>query len=135
MALGFMAAFIAMAENSDSLKLWLNAMLEVGATTVPSHFLAFMAFLAAFMAFIVVVAFFSADVGSCSSPLTDRGHDLRCANFGCDDWARPTGCSGRNTDEELVDDVQEDDHGDEPAHPSWGQVSCDDNFHSILTRS
>ena len=60
MALGFMAAFIAMAENSDSLKLWLNAMLEVGATTVPSHFLAFMAFLAAFMAFIVVVAFFSA---------------------------------------------------------------------------
>ena len=64
MALGFMAAFIAMAENSDSLKLWLNAMLEVGATAVPSHFLAFMAFLAAFMAFIAFIAFFGAASGA-----------------------------------------------------------------------
>ena len=37
-----------------------EATLEVGATTVPSHFLAFMAFLAAFMAFIAFVAVFGA---------------------------------------------------------------------------
>ena len=37
-----------------------EAMLEVGATTVRSYFLAFMAFLAAFMAFIAFVAVFGA---------------------------------------------------------------------------
>ena len=41
-----------------------EATLEVGATTVPSHFLAFMAFLAAFMAFTAFVAFFGAASGA-----------------------------------------------------------------------
>merc|ERR1712083_251449 len=63
----------------------------------------------------------------------DHSHNLGCANFGCDNWVSFAGGSGRKADKQLVDDVQEESHGGKPAHPSWGQVTCDNEL-SVVSR-
>jgi len=62
----------------------------------------------------------------------DHGHDLSGLDLAADHWVSLGigGCG--QTDEELVDDVQEKSHGHEPAHPARGQVAGHDEL-SVIT--
>merc|ERR1711874_499710 len=62
----------------------------------------------------------------------DHCHHLRRAYLGCDHWVRFARSRGGKADEELVDDVQEESHGGEPADPTRSQVASDNKL-TVIT--
>merc|ERR1719188_526025 len=55
----------------------------------------------------------------------NHGHDLRIADLGRDCGVLLLSGGGGKTDQQLVDDVQEEAHREEPAEPTRGQVASD----------
>jgi len=53
----------------------------------------------------------------------DHCHHLCGLDLGLNDWVSLTVCGFRQANEELIHDVQEEEHGNEPAHPTWGEVA------------
>merc|ERR1711862_428333 len=63
----------------------------------------------------------------------DHCHDLCSLDLALNFWVRLTVRGFRQANKELVDDVQEEHHGDEPAHPARSQVASDDQL-TIVAR-
>merc|ERR1719197_1987033 len=59
---------------------------------------------------------------------TDDGHDLRTANLALENLISLLVSGFRKADEKLIDNVQEEHHGQEPAHPTWGEISSDNEL-------
>merc|ERR1740117_2294323 len=59
---------------------------------------------------------------------TDHGPHLSSADLCGDGWVSLSSCGLCKTIEELVHNVQEEDHGNEPAHPTRGQVTGDNKL-------
>merc|ERR1712039_725653 len=57
---------------------------------------------------------------------TDHGHNLRRVDLLCNLWVGFTGGGSCKAHQKLVHDVQEEAHGEEPTHPSWGQITSND---------
>merc|ERR1719240_1577554 len=64
---------------------------------------------------------------------TDHGPHLCGADLVGDDWVSLSSCGLCKTVEELVDNVQEEDHGQHPAAPTRSEVTGDDEF-AIVAR-
>merc|ERR1711865_559162 len=67
------------------------------------------------------------------APADNRQH-LRISDLSSDNWISLTVCSLCETVEKLIDNVQEEDHGQEPAHPTRGQVTGDNKLAVIARR-
>merc|ERR1712137_1111906 len=63
----------------------------------------------------------------------DACHDLCSTNLTGNDWVFLAFGGSCKSDKEFVHDVQEEGHGQKPAHPTWSQVTSDDKF-SVVTR-
>merc|ERR1712070_468118 len=64
----------------------------------------------------------------------DHCHHLCSLDLAFDPWVCLAVSGVRKTNEEFVNNVQEEHHGNEPAHPPWGQVASDDQF-AIVARN
>ena len=58
----------------------------------------------------------------------DNSHELGCLDLALHDCIRLAVGGGGEANEEFVDNVQEEDHGKEPAHPARSEVTCDDEL-------
>merc|ERR1711965_61137 len=64
----------------------------------------------------------------------DHRHHLCSLDLAFDHWICLAVGGIRKANEEFVHNVQEEHHGNEPAHPPWGQVASDDQF-AIVARN
>jgi len=63
----------------------------------------------------------------------DHCHNLRSADLAPNDWVWLTVRGSREANEEFIDDVQKEAHGNKPAAPTWSQVTADEQF-TIVAR-
>merc|ERR1712023_123189 len=63
----------------------------------------------------------------------DDGHHLSHLDLALDGWVRlQLSCSGQ-ANQQLVHNVQEEEHGHKPAHPAWGQITGDSQLSVVAT--
>merc|ERR1719235_2926532 len=61
------------------------------------------------------------------APADDSPH-LSLLDLGLDNWISLLSCGGSEADQKLVDNIQEEAHGNEPADPARSEVTCDNQL-------